>query len=813
MSTKTTFKRIALVAVAALGLGVLTSVAPATGAQSAVTGYVTSISTTTANAPVAGVNGTETIHTVYFKTSTTSTSVTVNPRAILTSVPAGSTMGAELTTATSTPTVASAWQMTTTATSTTLSSAASITVSAANAAVNGTYTYTAQSLRAKYDVAGTYVWTLFEDVDANGYVSGPDFSTTFTVVVSGSGVTALKATAVATNATSSVSGTVNGSLVKITLTDAAGNPANVDAGGGIKITMSGSAKVSKVNNTDVTDAATYTLGQDAFNGSGNAWVNVVDATAETVTLTLSGVGNQASTFTAPAATALVFKTTCTTSCASTFIAGTSTTNTLTEVAYATAGASATAYFSTGYATAVTTANAGIIVTVTDTDGKITGKALSKYDIVVGGSATATAPDIGAFSITSAFTAAGQTYVVDPGSSTGVAEGGTAGTVTATAAAIDSITATSTMNAAASYRSATGAKQSFTVTALDQFGGGLLNQTITPSITGRNSTLVLATFVTDADGEATWSYTDASTSTTSLTDTISFSSGGVTVTTAPVVTYTAAANFGASTVSLVTPSETTAGTINSPAVYSNVGLSALGDGVQAGVVTVTATVKDANAVVLAGVPVTFTISGTTAAVLSTKVTVITGSTGTAASSVYAWASGTYTVTATVGTVSDTATSMWRNVSPTSARVLSATASGNAVTAKVVDRLGNPVQGVSLKATRVGTGSFSGASTATGETGYDGLVSFILSGGTADVTVTTSTDGYGQTLSIAGSSGLTAATAYTATTAGTATTAEVGVGASFAPAGVGSVTVTNVADTAVLDTAQAATDAAAEATDAA
>jgi hypothetical protein len=326
-------------------------------------------------------------------------------------------------------------------------------------------------------------------------------------------------------------------------------------------------------------------------------------------------------------------------------------------------------------------------------------------------------------------------------------------------------------------------------------------------------LILATFVSGASGKYTWSYTDASTSTTSLTDTISFSSGGVTVTTAPVVTYTAAANFGASTVSLVTPSETTAGTINSPAVYSNVGLSALGDGVQAGVVTVTATVKDANAVVLAGVPVTFTISGTTAAVLSTKVTVVTGSTGTAASSVYAWASGTYTVTATVGTVSDTATSMWRNVSPTSARVLSATASGNAVTAKVVDRLGNPVQGVSLKATRVGTGSFSGASTATGETGYDGLVSFILSGGTADVTVTTSTDGYGQTLSIAGSSGLTAATAYTATTAGTATTAEKGVGASFAPAGVGSVTVTNVADTAVLDTAQAATDAAAEATDAA
>ena len=52
MSTKTTFKRIALVAVAALGLGVLTSVAPA-NARTA--GSSITLGTPTANAAVVGV--------------------------------------------------------------------------------------------------------------------------------------------------------------------------------------------------------------------------------------------------------------------------------------------------------------------------------------------------------------------------------------------------------------------------------------------------------------------------------------------------------------------------------------------------------------------------------------------------------------------------------------------------------------------------------------------------------------------------------------------------------------------------------------
>ena len=44
MSTKTTFKRVALVAVAAMGFGVLTTVAPATAAQPADNTLVSAVS-------------------------------------------------------------------------------------------------------------------------------------------------------------------------------------------------------------------------------------------------------------------------------------------------------------------------------------------------------------------------------------------------------------------------------------------------------------------------------------------------------------------------------------------------------------------------------------------------------------------------------------------------------------------------------------------------------------------------------------------------------------------------------------------------
>jgi hypothetical protein len=102
MSTKTTIKRIALVAVSALGLGVLTGVTIAPQANAAAgfasfttktTEYINAISATTDYAPVAGANGSPVQHTVVFKASTTAAvSAAVNPNVVLASAPSTSAL-------------------------------------------------------------------------------------------------------------------------------------------------------------------------------------------------------------------------------------------------------------------------------------------------------------------------------------------------------------------------------------------------------------------------------------------------------------------------------------------------------------------------------------------------------------------------------------------------------------------------------------------------------------------------------------------------------------------------------------------------
>jgi len=92
MSTKTTIKRIALVAVAALGMGVLSTV-PASAARTlAGISNVNSITVSTNRAAVAGVNGNSTIHTFTFQSDSTTAAPTISPVIKLTSKPALSSM-------------------------------------------------------------------------------------------------------------------------------------------------------------------------------------------------------------------------------------------------------------------------------------------------------------------------------------------------------------------------------------------------------------------------------------------------------------------------------------------------------------------------------------------------------------------------------------------------------------------------------------------------------------------------------------------------------------------------------------------------
>jgi len=274
-----------------------------------------------------------------------------------------------------------------------------------------------------------------------------------------------------------------------------------------------------------------------------------------------------------------------------------------------------------------------------------------------------------------------------------------------------------------------------------------------------------------------------------------------------------------TLDILGPNDTAANTPDTNVTFSErIGINAAKGGATGTKATVTVTAKDALGVVMAGVPVSFSVAGTTAAILSTAKTVYTAADGTASTSVYAWATGSYVVTATAGGKTSTSTVYFAQITPTYARTITAAVSGGTVTATVKDRYGNAVPNVTVWATKTGTGYFgSGSSSTSGTTSEAGTVDFYVNG-SASVTVslgnsTAADASYGQSGSAVGyvkqGDGATPA-AVTASAAGTATTAETGVGAAFAAAGINSATVSVEAGVSAAETAA---DAAAEATDAA
>jgi len=819
MSTKTTIKRIALVAVSALGLGMVSTVVA--NATALTTEYVTSISASAATAPVAGNAGASVATTVRFKTSGTTTTYKMHPAVLLISAPATSNMASVAAGASSLSKGQYSFLDSSTVNSSSTapaSTAAGITMSSTdssgatvNRAADGTaYAYGTEYLHAWYDVPGTYKWVFYDDLDESGSINGSEFSYVYTVVVA-DGTAAITATSSAFNSTAAASGT-NGALVKISLKDAAGNAANVDSAGGVKVTVSGSGQVSQVNAASVTAATTYTLGRSAFNGSGNAWINVTDSTAEVVSVTLSGVG---STTLTGGSVNLTF-TTAAGATAGQVSAGATVSNIGTIAANAAnAKVGATIYLQTGATKVASTAtHAKDTIDVVDTSGTITGKSGAAYSLAV---ATGTTGDTysGAFSIATGTTVAGQTFTVAMNSNTAVtftstAQSHTSGSVKVLTSGNTSYSATATLT---SVKLAT---ISVTVKAYDQFSNGYANTTITPSFSSssRNYGQVLSTIVTGASGTATFSFTDANTSgsTTATSDVLSFSDGTNTGTL--TITYAADANYGVATMVIDTNDTDATGTALPASTITPVAIST-GDGAETATGdVVTVTLKNSAGTLLSGVPVTFSVSGTGAGLYLPSGNIAYSSAGVASVTVYAWKAGTYTVTATVGGLTASGTSTFADTTASQARVISVSGSGSNATALVTDRYGNPVKGVNVTATTTGGYFGAGTTSATGTTSSAGTVTFVLIG-TGTVTVSLDPATYSESIAAAGAYDYLAADAYTATVAATATAPASGVGASYAPAGVksASVDLSGIVTSDAIDAANEATDAANAATDAA
>ena len=840
MSTKTLRKRIALVAVSALGFGLMSSSSSqAAFAEDAIQLGKVTLDNSTLN--LAGrVNNQITI-TLRGDLTANATAAAQNPAlsiaAAVTSQPASSTAQLRLTCETSADANAQTPVLTycnpgglyddadgtqnadsTSASPAVINYAGDTTedVAAGSGSLNdtnvGTITFTPTHVGTYTIVAWNENDRTVPNVAANATastttvlpaLSGSESYLTFTINVT-NGVSSMTVAAVGGSGASVVAADSSpdgdfadfgeyGSLLKVSLKDANGNAATLAAGEIVSIDPSGTGDVALVNNSAQTSTAgaAYSLTAADFSTSGVAWVNITNTTAEVVTVV-------ATSGTVVATTSIEFLTT---DNAATFAVAPKALTT----GWAGSGASITTPRVSSITWAVP-ATATLLVTeyapvrIHDELGRITGNVAGAYDLAIAGD--------GSFAITATATADSNFYdVSDSAGDADDAKGSLANIVTAAARSISSSTITLTPSAATV---AIGGSLEVIALVKDQYGVAYASGRVTASMSGRNSASAAQTSTTNSSGKVSFKFTDAAAAASPLTsDTVTItafdeaSSGAKTAT----ITWSAVA---VKTVTLTAEDEdsTIPGTVTTDIAAGATGAAS----------TVKATVKDASGNLMAGVPVTFAVSGLTGAeVHTTLVTVFTGTDGTASSKISSYAAGKATVTATAGGVSDTDSVYFTQKGTGEVRKIAATASGRVITATATDRYGNPIQDVALKAIITGNGFFgTGTNVATGNTDKNGQVKFLLLEGNAAVSVevTTGTALAGQTADAASKVGTgLAATSITAYTAGDALADQKGLGGSFTDAGVNSVTVSIAADTAAADSATAAADAAAEATDAA
>ena len=840
MSTKTTFKRIALVTVAALGFGMLSTVT-----ASAAANEPTAITVGTIPTAQVGVANTTPITVTLPSNSATTDTFGVYVR--VTSAPAGS----QYRSITGTPTLVTG----TAATGNTVKAQINIEKATGNAGALGTVTQLDDGLNVGAlfspsnaqvvstvlsagfkisitpDVAGSYTVMVSTNGDANniidqaGYAAG-DAVATYTF---STGATASSVVLAAVTGTG-IAGSSTGMLFKATIKDAAGTAAQLGVNETIGFALTAGAGtvtvvgISAVDGSDIgTASATYTASNANFT-NGVGYFRFKNSAAETAVITATGTALLPSTVTGT----LSFTTKTETSATSAVITDSTTQaaaialgaggRTAVTGAYAqTVSRAATSHSYkvtyTGAATIVDGTTSYDAVAVVDTSGKITGIVGGTYTVEVAISAsvatTLTVGDTSAFSITATLSTAGNSFTATIGGSTL--------TVTSAAPVVTAITATP----GGPIRQTVGSSTAITAKVTDQFGAAVALEAVSASTTGRNASTSATALVSDASGYVTYTRTDAGTAATVLVqDTVTFTSGSVTSVTDALVI-----NYGTTTVGTITCTSGAELDTATSVTYRDI---SSGDGAEEGAASLcTVTVKDANGAIMVGVPVTVTTASAGAAVLSTSATLYTGTAGTVAPSVYAWTSGAKTFTVTAGTVTSTETVNYRQADAAEVRSISVVADGNRHLVTAKDRFGNVVPNVRIYGTRTGNGLFGGgAPTANAITAAPvvvdsttGVAEFIFNAGSADSVVKyqvasaadTPSATYGYTDALAGNvDGGTDPDALTATVAGTALVAEEGVGASFSAAGVNSVTAAVAAGT---DTGQTATDAAAEATDAA
>ncbi|NDF99045.1 MAG: hypothetical protein EB101_09010, partial [Chitinophagia bacterium] len=807
MSTKTTLKRIALVAVSALGFGLMSSVAPASAANP------TTWSVGTATANVAVVGQLSTISVPVTITTTAGSDDTATVSLVPQSWPTGSAVdaAADMNRGTGTGIAAGgsfgsatgSWNAAATGTGSATLTMSGVAVADYPLSATARFTFTP-------DVAGSYTFAVIKDLDSDGVAdSGESISyLTVTAVTS-------PATGVAMSQQLAGNGTISGGSglwVRINATDAAAALTRLDSSKLVVVTVPSGLTLAGINSgsgsttslSGVTNT-TYGIAASSFNSSGYAWLNFTSATAGSYTVSANVSGQ-----TAVSTLALVYESaagTISTCSASAGTAGNPDGSNVPAASLALVGSGnvtattdaviSSAQTSTSVTVCSGTDSAVVPVTITDNaQGSIFGSTtgLAQTVAVTVGLAASNAAAVNGSagkatgSVTIPHGALGRT--ISNTTATGTYRSfqvTTTAAFTITGAAASATSGSMKITPATAVRVVNGGSITLTAEYDNNFGAPVVGRAVTAQITaGRNLQATATNLITDADGKVSFTVTDAAPTSTTATSTVTFGNGAATGNT---VTITWVAALSATTMT-TSPSATTAAT----AVQAlDLGAISTSGTASSGRDTISATVTDANGVGIAGMPVTLTLPADVSLYTGSTLIAYTDSTGVASWSVFTTKAGTYAFTFTGGGLTKTSYGKWTGGS---ARVVSVTAGTTVgditpITIKAADAYGNGVGTTALTVSTDG-GYFQGAAlSSTINTDVNGEIRLILVGnGTVTATGTAT-----QMYSAAGiSTGTTAATGF--------------------PAGVATASATvSGAVSAASTSADAAADAAAEAIDAA
>ncbi len=742
MSTKTLRKRIALVAVSAMGFGLLSTVSASAAPVDA-----TSIASATMAPVRAGDTKNVTVN-LAFSTWASGDTVTANAlvHARTISAPASATAFDGNATGANSTVYESSGDLNaiaTTGTASATAGAATIRMAvpvAVNPSAAGTYT-----ILVWYDATGS--------ATDGPTVTSPQTTVTFTVAGAPSTIN------LDSTAKSGSAGVTTGGTFGFTLKDAAGLPTYLKTGETLSGSVSdvspnvsgGTLYVADGSTADLTggSATTKSISVSAADGTGAITVATTSAGIARARIVGSGLltGSVAAVTADYTTVAYIYATKLKLSTAAGVSNASASTGAPTVPAEIVGTGTGSVWASNSSAKTlsylVTSGSAGTaqysIAAIDSLTALPTGVTAGTYTVTTAGTSTYTA----SISVAATAATAGSGYKLSIGTGAGT---NMVYTVVYQAPIVNSsngyvVVSPTTANAAKTLR---GGSATIAATVYDQFGDVFSGANVIWTITGRNT--YTAASSSNASGQTSYTVADASTSTTSLTDTIKVTAASPTAT-----TYTVSTNNSASAETVL--NYVTSVTVTTLTLTNNAATAATFTAPDAAI-TLTATAKDAAGVLMAGIPVTFTLPTGGYVSAGTLMTVYTSNVGVATLSIKSTLTGTNTASATAGGATATSAYTIANVA-TDGRVITidnaalsvSAASAGQVTVTVKDRYGNVVGGADFSVAYIGTAgrvsAVNGVVAASGKTGATtGTATVDLSSnsaeagtGTLTVTITT------------------------------------------------------------------------------